>query len=99
LNLIKEAKKEIDSYSKGGPISFADLIQCTVSISYVAQSATKATFLAAAICKCGWNEERGGLLYVDLITTMTKFSTLGQQINYEPYTYPVQKLDFGKLKL
>ncbi|KAJ6304651.1 hypothetical protein OIU78_020268 [Salix suchowensis] len=26
LNLIEEAKQEIDSYSKGGPISFADLI-------------------------------------------------------------------------
>ena len=26
LNLIEEAKEEIDSYSKGGPISFADLI-------------------------------------------------------------------------
>ncbi|GAV83256.1 peroxidase domain-containing protein [Cephalotus follicularis] len=192
LNLIEEAKREIDSYSKGGPISFADLIQLA------AQSATKATFLAAAIRKCGGNEEKGGLLYnaygsngqwglferqfgradaqepdpegrvpvwekasvqemkdkfsaiglgprqlavmsaffgpdqlasesllandpqvspwvqkyqrsretvsqtdyeVDLITTMTKLSTLGQQINYEAYTYPVQKLDFGKLKL
>lgn len=27
LNLLEEAKKEIDSYSKGGPISYADLIQ------------------------------------------------------------------------
>lgn len=27
LNLIEEAKKEIDSNSKGGPISYADLIQ------------------------------------------------------------------------
>ncbi|GAV68467.1 LOW QUALITY PROTEIN: peroxidase domain-containing protein, partial [Cephalotus follicularis] len=190
LNLIEEAKKEIDSYSKAGPISFAYLIQCA------AQSAIKATFLAADIHKCGGNEEKGGLLYnayrsngqwglferqfgradaqeldpegpvwekasvqemkdkfsaiglgprqlavmsaflgpdqlaseallandpqvspwvqkyqrsrettsqtdyeVDLITTMTKLSTLGQQINYEAYTYPVQKLDFGKLKL
>ncbi|GMP84174.1 hypothetical protein CsSME_00037797 [Camellia sinensis var. sinensis] len=29
MNLLEEAKKEIDSYSKGGPISFADLIQFT----------------------------------------------------------------------
>ncbi|KAL0361775.1 UNVERIFIED_CONTAM: Thylakoid lumenal protein, chloroplastic [Sesamum radiatum] len=36
---------------------------------------------------------------VDLITTMTKLSSLGQQINYEAYTYPVQKVDFSKLKL
>ncbi|GAV75348.1 peroxidase domain-containing protein, partial [Cephalotus follicularis] len=192
LNLIEEAKKEIDSYSKGGPISFADLIQCA------AQSATKATFLATAIRKCGGNEEKWGLLCnaygsngqwgflerqfgradaqepdpegrvpvwekasvqemkdkfsaiglgprqlavmsvflgpdqlasemllandplvstwvqkyqrsketvsqtdyeVDLITTLTKLNTLGQQINNEAYTYPVQKLDFGKLKL
>ena len=27
LNLLTEAKREIDSYSKGGPIAFADLIQ------------------------------------------------------------------------
>ncbi|KAM1427550.1 hypothetical protein FF1_019710 [Malus domestica] len=192
LNLIEEAKKEIDYNSKGGPISYADLIQLA------AQSATKQTFLAAAIRKCGGNEEKGNLLYtaygsngqwglfernfgrtdteepdpegrvpqwdkasvqeskakfsalgfgprqlavmsaflgpdqiatetllaadpevfpwvqkyqrsretvsetdyeVDMITTFTKLSTLGQQINYEAYTYPVQKVDFSKLKL
>lgn len=27
MSLLEEAKKEIDSYSKGGPISYADLIQ------------------------------------------------------------------------
>ncbi|XP_043715487.1 thylakoid lumenal 29 kDa protein, chloroplastic-like [Telopea speciosissima] len=57
LKLIEEAKHEIDSYSKGGPISFADLIQCA------AQSAIKSTFLASAIRKCGGNEEKGALLY------------------------------------
>uniref|UniRef100_A0A2P2M1M7 Thylakoid lumenal 29 kDa proteinic isoform X1 n=1 Tax=Rhizophora mucronata TaxID=61149 RepID=A0A2P2M1M7_RHIMU len=57
LTLLEEARKEIDSYSKGGPISFADLIQ------YAAQSAIKATFLASAIRKCGGNEEKGILLY------------------------------------
>ncbi|KAI6687823.1 hypothetical protein NL676_024651 [Syzygium grande] len=181
MNLLEEAKKEIDSYSKGGPISYADLIQ------YAAQSAAKATFLAAAIRKCGGNEEKGNLLYtaygsngqtprnqiqkvgspqwekasvkemkdkfsaigfgprqlavmslflgpdqnatetllatdpdvspwvqkyqrsretvsetdyeVDLITTLTKLSSLGQQINYEAYTYPIPKVDLGKLKL
>ncbi|XP_027148348.1 thylakoid lumenal 29 kDa protein, chloroplastic isoform X1 [Coffea eugenioides] len=192
LNLLEEAKKEIDSYSKGGPISYADLIQ------YAAQSAVKSTFLAAAIKKCGGNEEKGNLLYtaygsngqwglfnrefgrsdaqepdpegrvpqwekasvqemkdkftalgfgprqlavmsaflgpdqaateallatdpdvspwvqkyqrsretvsqtdyeVDLITTLTKLSSLGQQINYEAYTYPVQKIELSKLKL
>lgn len=36
---------------------------------------------------------------VDLITTLTKMSYLGQQINYEAYTYPVRKVDFSKLKL
>ncbi|GAB4861287.1 Thylakoid lumenal 29 kDa protein, chloroplastic [Ancistrocladus abbreviatus] len=192
LNLLEDAKKEIDSYSKGGPIAFADLIQ------YAAQAATKATFLAAAIRKCGGNEEKGTLLYtafgsngqwgqfdkqfgradaqepdpegripqwdkasvqemkdkfssvglgprqlavmsaflgpdqlatenllatdpdvapwvqkyqrsretisqtdyeVDLITTLTKLSCLGQQINYEAYTYAVPKVDLSKLKL
>ncbi|KAE8099946.1 hypothetical protein FH972_017889 [Carpinus fangiana] len=57
LNLLEEAKKEIDSYSKGGPISYADLIQ------FAAQSAVKATFLASAIRKCGGNVEKGNLLY------------------------------------
>ncbi|KAK9930427.1 hypothetical protein M0R45_027464 [Rubus argutus] len=45
---------------------------------------------------------RGGLrrvAEVDLITTITKLSSLGQQINYEAYTYPVKKVDFSKLKL
>uniref|UniRef100_A0A2P2M1M3 Ascorbate peroxidase n=3 Tax=Rhizophora mucronata TaxID=61149 RepID=A0A2P2M1M3_RHIMU len=192
LTLLEEARKEIDSYSKGGPISFADLIQ------YAAQSAIKATFLASAIRKCGGNEEKGILLYtaygsngqwglfdkqfgrtdtqepdpegripqwekatvkemkdkfsaiglgprqlavlsaflgpdqvtteallatdpdvspwvdkyqrsretvsqtdyeVDLINTLTKLSCLGQQINYEAYTYPVRKIDVTKLKL
>ncbi|XP_021601594.1 thylakoid lumenal 29 kDa protein, chloroplastic isoform X2 [Manihot esculenta] len=192
LDLLEEAKKEIDSYSKGGPISYADLIQ------FAAQSALKSTFLASAIRKCGGNEEKGTLLYtaygsngqwglfdkqfgrtdtqepdpegripqwekatvqemkdkfkavgfgprqlavmsaflgpdqaateallatdpevlpwvqkyqrsretvsetdyeVDLITTLTKLSCLGQQINYEAYTYPVQKIDVTKLKL
>ena len=36
-------------------------IQLTFYFS--AQSATKATFLAAAIRKCGGNEEKGNLLY------------------------------------
>ncbi|ESR47171.1 Thylakoid lumenal 29 kDa protein [Citrus sinensis] len=36
---------------------------------------------------------------VDLITTFTKLSSLGQQINYEAYTYPAQKIELGKLKL
>ncbi|GJU02649.1 thylakoid lumenal 29 kDa protein, chloroplastic [Tanacetum coccineum] len=57
LSLVEEAKKEIDSYSKGGPISYSDLIQLA------AQSALKATFLASAIRKCGGNEEKGNLLY------------------------------------
>ncbi|KAI3685293.1 hypothetical protein L6452_34534 [Arctium lappa] len=192
LSLVEDAKKEIDSYSKGGPISYSDLIQLA------AQSALKATFLASAIRKCGGNEEKGNLLYsaygssgqwglfdrqfgrsdaqepdpegrvpdwskasvqemkekfiaigfgprqlavmsaflgpdqlateamlamdpdvtkwvekyqrsretvsetdyeVDLITTLTKMSCLGQTINYEAYSYPVQKIDFSKLKL
>nr|XP_010933064.1 thylakoid lumenal 29 kDa protein, chloroplastic isoform X1 [Elaeis guineensis] len=192
LNLLVEAKRDIDSYSKGGPISFADLIQ------FAAQAAVKKTFLDSAIRKCGGNEEKGRLLYtaygsngqwglfdkqfgrndaqdpdpegriprwdkasvqemkdkfsaigfgprqlavmsaflgpdqlatesllasdpevlpwvekyqrsretvsqtdyeVDLITTLTKLSSLGQQINYEAYTYPVKKIELSKLKL
>ncbi|XP_039819557.1 thylakoid lumenal 29 kDa protein, chloroplastic-like [Panicum virgatum] len=192
LDLLIEAKKEIDSKSKGGPISFADLIQ------FAAQSALKRSFLDAAIAKCGGNEEKGRTLYsaygsngqwglfdktfgrtdaqeadpegrvpdwskasvhemkdrfvavglgprqlavmsaflgpdqaateeqliadadcrpwvekyqrsretvsrtdyeVDLITTLTKLSSLGQKINYEAYTYPKPKIDLGKLKL
>ncbi|GFP80815.1 thylakoid lumenal 29 kDa protein chloroplastic [Phtheirospermum japonicum] len=185
LSFLEEAKKEIDSVSLGGPISYADLIH------FAAQSAVKSTFLASAIRKCGGNEEKGALLYtaygssgqwglfdkqfgrsdaeqpdpegrvpewekssvlemknkfaaigfgprqlavmsaflgpdqsateallssdpdvlpwvqkyqrsretvsqtdyeVDLITTLTKLSSLGQQINYEAYTYPARKV-------
>ncbi|VFQ78998.1 unnamed protein product [Cuscuta campestris] len=192
MNLLEEAKKDIDVKSKGGPITYADLIQ------YGAQSAVKKTCLDAAIRKCGGNAEKGALLYrvygsngqwglfdrqfgrsdsidadpegrvpqwetasvqemkdkfkaiglgprqqavmsaflgpdqpateakmvsdpdvlpwvlkyqrsretvsqtdyeVDLITALTKISTLGQHINYEAYTYPVQKIDITKLKL
>ncbi|XP_023762346.1 thylakoid lumenal 29 kDa protein, chloroplastic [Lactuca sativa] len=192
LSMVEEAKKEIDSYSKGGPISYSDLIQLA------AQSAVKSTFLASAIRKCGGNEEKGNLLYsaygsngqwglfdrnfgrsdaqepdpegrvpnwatasvqemkdkfiaiglgprqlavmsaflgpdqlateaklatdpdvvkwvekyqrsretvsetdyeVDLITALTKMSGLGQNINYEAYSYAVPKIDFKKLKL
>ncbi|XP_020269311.1 thylakoid lumenal 29 kDa protein, chloroplastic-like isoform X1 [Asparagus officinalis] len=56
MNLLT-TKKEIDSYSKGGPLAFADLIQ------YGAQAAVKKTFLDSAIRKCGGNEEKGRLLY------------------------------------
>ncbi|CDP01103.1 unnamed protein product [Coffea canephora] len=42
---------------------------------------------------------QANLLVVDLITTLTKLSSLGQQINYEAYTYPVQKIELSKLKL
>ncbi|XP_049388076.1 thylakoid lumenal 29 kDa protein, chloroplastic [Solanum stenotomum] len=57
LNLLEESKKVIDSDSKGGPISYADLIQ------FAAQSAVKSTFIASAISKCGGNVEKGTLLY------------------------------------
>ncbi|KAL3637154.1 Thylakoid lumenal 29 kDa protein, chloroplastic [Castilleja foliolosa] len=192
LSFLEDAKKEIDSVSLGGPISYADLIH------FAAQSAVKSTFLSSAIRKCGGNEEKGALLYtaygstgqwglfdrqfgrldaeqpdpegrvpewekssvlemknkfsaigfgprqlavmsaflgpdqsateallasdpdvlpgfrntnaavklyhkqimrVDLITTLTKLSSLGQQINYEAYTYPTRKVDLSKLKL
>lgn len=192
LSLIEEVKKEIDSISKGGPISYADIIQLA------GQSAVKFTYLASAIRKCGGNEEKGNLLYtaygsagqwglfdrnfgrsdateadpegrvpqwgkatvqemkdkfiavglgprqlavmsaflgpdqaateqllatdpqvapwvqkyqrsretvsqtdyeVDLITAFTKLSCLGQQINFEAYTYPVERINLSKLKL
>lgn len=192
LDLLAKAKEKIDFFSKGGPVSYADLIQLA------AQSAVKKTFLDSAIRKCGGNEEKGSLLYsaygsngqwglfdrefgrtdsqnpdpegripqwnkasvhemkdkflalglgprqlavmsaflgpdqlatetrlasdpevrpwvekyqrsretvsqtdyeVDLITTLTKLSSLGQKINYEAYTYPVQKIELNKLKL
>ncbi|PHT50718.1 Thylakoid lumenal 29 kDa protein, chloroplastic [Capsicum baccatum] len=57
LDLLEESKKVIDADSKGGPISYADLIQ------FAAQSAVKSTFLASAISKCGGNVEKGTLLY------------------------------------
>ncbi|ONK66635.1 uncharacterized protein A4U43_C06F10400 [Asparagus officinalis] len=65
MNLLT-TKKEIDSYSKGGPLAFADLIQ------YGAQAAVKKTFLDSAIRKCGGNEEKGRLLY-------TAYGSTGQE--------------------
>uniref|UniRef100_A0A0D6R8I7 Plant heme peroxidase family profile domain-containing protein n=1 Tax=Araucaria cunninghamii TaxID=56994 RepID=A0A0D6R8I7_ARACU len=192
MKLLEDVKKEIDALSKGGPLSYADLIQLA------GQSATKSTFLNAAIRKAGGNEQKGQTLYtaygssgqwglfekqfgrtdaeesdpegrvpkweqasvaemrrkfsdiglgprqlavmsaflgpdqaateaklaldpevarwvdkyqrsretvsqtdyeVDLITTFTKLSCLGQNINYEAYTYSPNKIDIRKLKL
>ncbi|XP_040951032.1 thylakoid lumenal 29 kDa protein, chloroplastic isoform X3 [Gossypium hirsutum] len=70
MSLLDEAKKEIDSYSKGGPISYADLIQ------YAAQAAVKSTFLAAAIRKCGGNEDKGRTLYAAYGSSGQVFSFL-----------------------
>ncbi|GAB2279445.1 hypothetical protein Dimus_014085 [Dionaea muscipula] len=68
FNLLEAAKKEIDSYSKGGPIAYADLIQLealTEFSSYNTMHLTivKDTFLPAAIRKCGGNAEKGKLVY------------------------------------
>ncbi|KAK9911653.1 hypothetical protein M0R45_035549 [Rubus argutus] len=35
LNLVEEAKKEIDSYSNGGPISYSDLIQYAAQRKFI----------------------------------------------------------------
>ncbi|RVW17815.1 Thylakoid lumenal 29 kDa protein, chloroplastic [Vitis vinifera] len=193
LNLLEESKKEIDSYSKGGPISFADLIQYAVhrsgvflvkSLYSTVEPGGSAMFPYVGIWRASMPPKWGlfdkqfgradtqepdpegrvpqwekasvqemkdkftavgfgprqlavmsaflgpdqlaseALLAtdpdvapwvqkyqrsretvsqtdyeVDLITTLTKLSCLGQQINYEAYSYPVQKVDFSKLKL
>ncbi|KAL3685620.1 hypothetical protein R1sor_003642 [Riccia sorocarpa] len=59
VTLLEGVKKEVDAefVSKGGPISWADLIHLA------AQSATKRTFIDAAIRKCGGNEQKGLQLY------------------------------------
>lgn len=57
VQLLEFVKKDIDDLSKGGPISWADLIQLA------GQSATKRTFINAAIRKCGGNVEKGENLY------------------------------------
>ncbi|EEF48545.1 L-ascorbate peroxidase, putative [Ricinus communis] len=87
LNMLEEAKEEIDSYSKGGPISFADLIQCADVLPWVQKYQRSRETVSQTDYE------------VDLITTLTKLSSLGQQINYEAYTYPVRKIDVTKLKL
>ncbi|KAK9911654.1 hypothetical protein M0R45_035550 [Rubus argutus] len=53
----------------------------------------------AVICILGRETVSETDYEVDLITTLTKLSSLGQQINYEAYTYPIKKVDFSKLKL
>ncbi|KAH7429563.1 hypothetical protein KP509_09G055900 [Ceratopteris richardii] len=57
IQTLETLKKDIDADSKGGPITWADLIQIA------AQSAMKRTFLNAAIRKCGGNVEKGEQLY------------------------------------
>ncbi|KAL2653653.1 hypothetical protein R1flu_021781 [Riccia fluitans] len=59
VTLLEGVKKDMDVEfeTKGGPISWADLIQLG------GQSATKRTFIDAAIRKCGGNEEKGQQLY------------------------------------
>ncbi|KAM7258550.1 hypothetical protein ACFE04_014291 [Oxalis oulophora] len=80
----KEAKKIVDSDAKGGPIAYADLIQFAGStsndqllcFSLFCQSAIKATFIEAAIRKCGGNEEKGCLLY-------TAYGSTGQWSQFD----------------
>ncbi|KAK1304660.1 hypothetical protein QJS10_CPB11g00042 [Acorus calamus] len=156
MNLLEEAKKEIDSYSKGGPISLqissnlqwglfdrqfgrsdsqepdpegripqwdkASVQEMKDKFSAIGfgprqlavmsaflgpdQLATE-TLLASDPEVRPWVEKYQRSretvsqtdYQVDLITTLTKLSSLGQQINYEAYTYPVKKVDFSKLKL
>ncbi|KQJ84405.1 hypothetical protein BRADI_5g20670v3 [Brachypodium distachyon] len=180
LDMLTDAKKEIDSYSKGGPIAFADLIQIAaiaktggneekgrtlysaygssgqwglfdkifgredtqepdpegrvpkwssasvqeMKHKFIAvgfgprqlavmsaflgpdQAATEAKLIADPDCR-PWVEKYQRSretvsrtdYEVDLITTLTKLSYLGQKINYEAYTYPKQKINLGKLKL
>eukprot|EP00475_Leptophrys_vorax_P016825 TRINITY_DN23339_c0_g1_i1.p1 TRINITY_DN23339_c0_g1~~TRINITY_DN23339_c0_g1_i1.p1 ORF type:complete len:395 (+),score=19.31 TRINITY_DN23339_c0_g1_i1:119-1186(+) len=60
LALLEGAKKEIDAGpgEKGGPLSYADLIQ------FGAQAAVKTTFLDSATRKCGGDPEKGFKLYI-----------------------------------
>lgn len=57
VQFLESLKKDIDAESKGGPISWADLVQ------FAGQSATKRTFLDASIRKCGGDEAKGEFLY------------------------------------
>ncbi|EEF48551.1 peroxidase, putative [Ricinus communis] len=64
LNMLEEAKEEIDSYSKVDPSPLQILSNVQVyMLNPPTQSAVKSTFLASAIRKCGGNEEKGTLLY------------------------------------
>ncbi|CAI7830223.1 unnamed protein product [Closterium sp. NIES-53] len=57
LQLLEGVKARVDKDAKGGPISYADLIQ------FGAQSAVKTTFLAAATRKAGGDDTKGLNLY------------------------------------
>ncbi|KAJ7528906.1 hypothetical protein O6H91_15G081000 [Diphasiastrum complanatum] len=65
VKLLEDVKKKIDSESKGGPLSWADLTQLA------GQSAAKRTFLDAAIKKCGGDENKGSQVF-------TAFGSNGQ---------------------
>ncbi|CAI5526361.1 unnamed protein product [Closterium sp. Naga37s-1] len=57
LQLLEGVKARVDKDAKGGPISYADLIQ------FGAQAAVKTTFLAAATRKAGGDYTKGLNLY------------------------------------
>ncbi|KAI5058066.1 hypothetical protein GOP47_0026236 [Adiantum capillus-veneris] len=57
VQMLEILKKDIDSASPGGPITWADLVQIA------GQSAIKRVFLNAAIKKCGGNVQKGETLY------------------------------------
>ncbi|KAG0571136.1 hypothetical protein M758_6G204500 [Ceratodon purpureus] len=59
ISFLEPIKQSIDeaAVTKGGPISWADLIQIA------AQSAVKRTFIQAAVRKCGGDQKKGENLY------------------------------------
>jgi len=50
LALLEEAKKEIDSYSKGGPISYTDLIQYAGFILTIAKFKLRTIDMTNILC-------------------------------------------------
>lgn len=65
MDLLVEAKKEIDSYSKGGPIAFADLIQFA-GVTYFGHN-----FTSTCVILPNW-------LYFTFVIVKTSFTIVGK---------------------
>ncbi|CAI5458701.1 unnamed protein product [Closterium sp. Yama58-4] len=86
LQLLEGVKARVDKDAKGGPLSYADLIQ------FGAQSAVKTTFLAAAVRKAGGDDTKGLNLYFAIGSPGQHVGTLLLLIGHFPDHFQMPQL-------